>query len=225
MTFLSSVIMQRERIGKQFKETVQKHSNLIYTTHKTRVPGWHSVVSQKALHLHPWASIMLFNMDKFCSKHNSSKFAQQSDVYGQVGSLRSCLCLQTNFTYFPLTTFGNWNILCPVPERSILTVLLVWAGAPATQYRPRCRIRLNSILCYQSDVSGFFVKWYFGRAIRIQFLRGKKMMSHIMYNNPEWPLHFTGASLDKHLLQLLYLLHLLHFEHFKNCFKNKCTML
>ena len=43
--FLSSISMQREKkIEKQFKETVQKH--------KTCVPGWHSVVSQKALHLH-----------------------------------------------------------------------------------------------------------------------------------------------------------------------------
>ena len=31
MTFLSSISMQREKIGKQFKETVQKHSNLIYS--------------------------------------------------------------------------------------------------------------------------------------------------------------------------------------------------
>ena len=53
MTFLSSISTQREKIEKQFKETVQNHSNLIYTTHKTSVPGWHSVVSQKALHLHP----------------------------------------------------------------------------------------------------------------------------------------------------------------------------
>ena len=44
MTFLSSISMQREKIEKQFKETVQKH--------KTSVPGWHGVVSQKALHLH-----------------------------------------------------------------------------------------------------------------------------------------------------------------------------
>ena len=45
MTFLSSISMQREKkIEKQFKETVQKH--------KTSLPGWHSVVSQKALHLH-----------------------------------------------------------------------------------------------------------------------------------------------------------------------------
>ena len=51
--FLSSISMQREKIEKQFKETVQKHSNLINTTHKTSVPGWHYVVSQKALHLHP----------------------------------------------------------------------------------------------------------------------------------------------------------------------------
>ena len=53
MTFLSSISTQREKIEKQFKETVQKHSNLIYTTHKTSVPGWHSVVSQKVLHIHP----------------------------------------------------------------------------------------------------------------------------------------------------------------------------
>ena len=45
MTFLSSISTQREKIEKQFKETVQKH--------KTSVPGWHSVVSQKAPHLHP----------------------------------------------------------------------------------------------------------------------------------------------------------------------------
>ena len=51
--FLSSISMQREKIEKQFKETVQKHSNLINTTHKTSVPGWYYVVSQKALHLHP----------------------------------------------------------------------------------------------------------------------------------------------------------------------------
>ena len=44
MNFLSSISMQREKIEKQFKETVQKH--------KTSVPGWHSVVSQKAPHLH-----------------------------------------------------------------------------------------------------------------------------------------------------------------------------
>ena len=95
MTFLSSISMQREKIEKQFKETEQKH--------KTSVPGWHSVVSQKGLIFISWAFIMLFNMDKFHSQHNSSKFAQQSDVYGQVGSLRSCLCLRTNFTHFPLT--------------------------------------------------------------------------------------------------------------------------
>ena len=52
MTFLSSISTQREKIEKQFKETVQKHSNLVYTTHKTSVPAWHSVIFQKALHLH-----------------------------------------------------------------------------------------------------------------------------------------------------------------------------
>ena len=46
MTFLSSISMQREKLEKQFKETVQKH--------KTRVPGWHSVVSQKTVHLYPF---------------------------------------------------------------------------------------------------------------------------------------------------------------------------
>ena len=51
--FLSSISMQREKIEKQFKETVQKHSNLVYTMHKTSVPGWHSVIFQKALHLYP----------------------------------------------------------------------------------------------------------------------------------------------------------------------------
>ena len=45
MTFLSSINMQREKIGKQFKETVQKHSNLIYTTHKTSVPGNNTVIN------------------------------------------------------------------------------------------------------------------------------------------------------------------------------------
>ena len=50
--FKKSISMQREN-RKQFKDTVQKHSNLVYTTHKTNVPGWHSAVSQKALHLHP----------------------------------------------------------------------------------------------------------------------------------------------------------------------------
>ena len=53
MTFLSSISMQREKIGKQFKETVQNHSILIYTKHKTSIPGLRSVVPQKALHLHP----------------------------------------------------------------------------------------------------------------------------------------------------------------------------
>ena len=103
MTFLSSISMQREKIEKQFKETVQKHSNLVYTTHKTSVPGWHSVIFRFIFIFIPWASIILFNMDKFRSQHNSSKFAQQSHVYGQVGSLRSCLCLRTNFTHFLLT--------------------------------------------------------------------------------------------------------------------------
>ena len=72
----------------------------------------------------------------------------------------------------------------------------------------QCNIAVNPQALRKS------LEWYYN-----------KMMSHIMYNNPEWPLHFTGAFLDKHLIQLLYLLHLLHFEHFKNCFMNKCTML
>ena len=59
MTFLSSISMQREKIEKQFKETEQKH--------KTSVPGWHSVVSQKGLIFISWVFIMLFNMEKFHS--------------------------------------------------------------------------------------------------------------------------------------------------------------
>ena len=50
------------------------------------------------------------------------------------------------------------------------------------------------------------------------------MMSHVMYNNPEWRLHFTGASLYKHLLQLLYLLYLLDFEHLKNSLRTSAML-
>ena len=192
---------------------------------------------------------MLFNMDKFCSKSTSSSslgspsycliwtsfahsiilqnlpnkatFTAKLDRYDRV-----FVCRQISPIFLSQCgSFGNWNILCPVPERSILTALLVRAGAPATQYRPRCRIRLNSILCYQSDVSGFLSNGTLAAQFEYLFWGENKMMSHIMYNNPEWPLHFTGASLDKHLLRQLYLLHLLHFKHFKNCSKNKCAML
>ena len=95
--------MQREKIENNLR--IRCRNTKIQFTPRTKLMSLVGTVSflKKRFIFIPWASIMLFNMDKFCSQHNSSKFAQQSDVYGQVGSLRSCLCLRTNFTHFPLT--------------------------------------------------------------------------------------------------------------------------
>ena len=74
-----------------------------------------------------------------------------------------------------------------MPERYILTALLVRAGAPATQDRPRCRVSfilfaiLNSILCYQSDVSGFFAQFeYHFRGENGITLKASKIVNFII---------------------------------------------
>ena len=120
----------------------------------------------------PWTS-MLFSLDKFCSLHDSSKFAEQSDVYCQVGSQKSCLCLRANFTHFPLTVGIFRELKHSMCERCILRTLPV-RGTNNTISPPRCRVSFYSPY--------ILVKWYFGRAIRIPFLKGKWHDFESLYN-------------------------------------------
>ena len=123
----------------------------------------------------------LFYKNKFCSLHNSSKFAQQSDVYGQFGSLRLCLCLQTNFTQFPLTMRIVRELKHSMPGAGT-----IYNNSFAGQSRVTSNIISPSLPRIFHTIRHtefdfmlpkwrhwFFVKWCFGRAIRISFLSGK----------------------------------------------------
>ena len=128
----------------------------------------------------PWASPCCLIWTSF-AQHNSSKFAQRSDVYCLVGTLKSCLCLRTNFTHFPLTvgivrelkhsmpgagtiysdsfagqSRGTSNTISPSLSRIFQTIRHTEFDLMSRKWRQR-----------------FLVKWYFGCAIRIPFLRGK----------------------------------------------------
>ena len=64
-----------------------------------------------------------------CAEHNAEYF--------DVGSLKSCRCLRTNWPHFARTAGSERNWYIRIPGVNVVFWQLCWFGAPATQYRPR----------------------------------------------------------------------------------------
>ena len=97
---------------------------------------------------------------------------------------RVCVCGQTAPIFLSQSvSFRNWNILCPVwtmftdnfagQEHQQHISAHVSAYLSYYIWSSELPIITEFDLLSSSDVSVFFVKWYFGRAIRIPFLKGK----------------------------------------------------
>jgi len=65
------------------------------------------------------------------------KCAEHSEAYFDVGSLKSCRCLRTNWTHFARTARSERNWYIRIPGMTVVFWQLCWFGAPGTQYRPR----------------------------------------------------------------------------------------
>ena len=120
---------------------------------------------------------MLLSTARFFAKHDSSKGTEQSDVYADVGSLKSCLSADKLNPF----TSHNWifgelihaDARC---ERPVLTTLLIGStsNAISASLSLACRtFRHTEFIFWHQTTSATLVTWYFGRAIRIPFLRAK----------------------------------------------------